>query len=936
MKNWKQSEIIAVVLLVMIVGFLAYVGIVTELERDLVGEAVVVPQTADKYGSSTPYFYGGKWHNTAPSNDVPYSLITYFSGAFGTTTYFLQEFDNKDMPIGQYFTYTPVTSGATPRETSSSWSGVPRDVGGGAYTHNGILYDESGNLVSSAPTAASTPAGEARAVIDSAPAAGGGGSLGTDEEAALARAEAAARAAVDEAGVFVPPSDTTSFKVSNTLRSSDTGTSSPVAGGVISRSVEGQTSPSSGYQRIDNQDGSIMHVPKAFGERRQVVWNGNLVQDAAGNVWTVLNNGNNGQTFTRTDGAGNVHIHDYRGGSSRYTVTGSDGKVKQAQINFQPVAPEIAREITSLDPDATYAPYRRTETAAGLITGVRITDVQGGMTQTRDVSYSKNTKTITDTTTTRSASGAAVTTRTIITTQLPGSGTARWSGTTTGQPGTLVITALGETYNLAQMTRDDTNGNYKSSDGRTTLTLPAGGTPKLTLADDYDTEDHEETFFYDNRKEVFDYDDGELEDIDIYYTNGDVTTWGDNTFGAYSDRSTRRYDAKGNIVSIDYFQGAFEKRPEPGTPQNSYMRVDAVLFDANGDGVTNEADIPVLAQREDVKGRIPGGQDALTFLSDVFKGADSNGDHIIDNAGVADTDEPQGIIELTSGRGVKVHTEEAAEKAGGELGDAQSTIEFDRFINGQSAAVDIGNKLADYRSRQGISNLLFGKAFLNDWREKLDRNFAKAYLGSEYWASEICANEFDVVGDSVAGIETAGGVFQFIGVAQGERAGGVPLLCDDTGKCRAGTCRERDNVCLDSAGDLIMQNFYKITYSVRAPADVGLTPYDDEEGAISFNIIVKGKQKTASLFTEFVNLKNGESSASKAPVPSPILHYSPIVYDEVCLVFGKKPLDRKGNHVNLRCNPIVASGGSFDNFRNNRDRNGAPNPSAQPEFNSDW
>ena len=184
------------------------------------------------------------------------------------------------------------------------------------------------------------------------------------------------------------------------------------------------------------------------------------------------------------------------------------------------------------------------------------------------------------------------------------------------------------------------------------------------------------------------------------------------------------------------------------------------------------------------------------------------------------------------------------------------------------------------------------------------------------------------------GIEAAEGVFQFIGTAQAEVAGSVPMLCDANKECKAGTCRRRDNACVDSNDKVILEHFYKITYGVRAPTDERFTPYYDEDGVISFNIVVQGKARTASLFTQFVNLESGENAANKAPKPSPILHYSPNIYDEVCLVFGKKPVDRKGKDVRNICNPIVQATGSFENFRRSSD---APSAfGSEPLFNTDW
>ena len=348
----------------------------------------------------------------------------------------------------------------------------------------------------------------------------------------------------------------------------------------------------------------------------------------------------------------------------------------------------------------------------------------------------------------------------------------------------------------------------------------------------------------------------------------------------------------------------------------TYMPVSSIIQDTNNDGKITRADANKVAL-------------------DNFDRFDLNKD------GEIDRDEEQSIAivsrDETTGKATSVdmvYTEDQIEKGNvptehkDGLQETQTANENNRFYTGRSDFAALGDLLANYKSRQAISNALFGDAFLNEWRESVDQFFAENYLGIDYWTSEICKDEFDVVGDSVVGIETAEGIFQFLGSIQGERSEQVPLLCNATGGCQVGSCRTADNVCVDQNNEIIQQFFYKITYSVVAPSDIKLTPYYDEEGAISFNIIISGPDKTAALFTGFIELDNGASDRNV------VVKYSPFTYDRVCIVFDKKAVDRKGDDVDEVCNVITISQKSFQNFVNNP---GAAQPGAgPPQFNPNW
>jgi hypothetical protein len=242
----------------------------------------------------------------------------------------------------------------------------------------------------------------------------------------------------------------------------------------------------------------------------------------------------------------------------------------------------------------------------------------------------------------------------------------------------------------------------------------------------------------------------------------------------------------------------------------------------------------------------------------------------------------------------------------------------------------------DYKPQTEASNLLFeGKGF-EKWKEDVDRTFSKVNLGTDYWSSEMCKSEFDVIGDSVLVLENTGGTFQFLGRIEGERSGLVPVICNATGECQTGSCRTFDNACVnnkntaDPSDDTILkQFFYKITYGVTAPSDQKLTPNVDEESAISFNILLTGKAESKSIFSDFIHLENGQ------PKRDVIVKYSSIEYDKLCLIFGKKAVDRHGKKIDQICNTMQLSEKSFVNFQNNAET-AASASSREPTLTTDW
>ncbi len=515
------------------------------------------------------------------------------------------------------------------------------------------------------------------------------------------------------------------------------------------------------------------------------------------------------------------------------------------------------------------------------------------------------------------------------TTLLDGGGTAEWtaSGGTDfdkdNAQGTLTIPdGRGGTETYANMKKD--GAGYKNADGTITADITPG---KTAITDKSGPLDYH-VIEIDANGDITDtewYSDGkEIDEKFIYHKNGDWSEVNNPNVinkGYTENEFTVRYGRDGQANRFTALGNDKEKR--------FFVPADKYFKDKNGD-------------RKVTRDEVPDADKNLFDKLDTNKNGEIDTLHVSgpgELTGSLTSSEDQGMVEVDkNGKGTDAKPENDIEQGGDSaFKKAQNENEWDRYTSGRSAAAYPAQFLDFIHGidASAISNALFGDEWLNKWREDVDKAFAKKYLGVDHWTSEICRQEYDMQGDSVAFVETNQGLFQFIGTVQADRSDAVPLLCNADTSCRRGTCRTRDHVCVDNNGNVINEFFYKISYGVVAPNDQKLTPYYDEKGAISFNIVIRGREKTETVFGDFVNLKNGESAAQKVPkeAQSPILHYSPIVYDEVCILFEKKPVDRKGEPVRQICNPIVAAGGSFVNFRGAQ---GQAQLSEGPAVNPDW
>lgn len=247
----------------------------------------------------------------------------------------------------------------------------------------------------------------------------------------------------------------------------------------------------------------------------------------------------------------------------------------------------------------------------------------------------------------------------------------------------------------------------------------------------------------------------------------------------------------------------------------------------------------------------------------------------------------------------------------------QKANEMNRFMTGRwfvSAIFGFIMGLSDYSALS--SALVTGKDW-TDWMERVDQTFSK-FLNVDYYISEICMDDYHRIGDEGHNvIETPDGFLQFIGHVEAERSGPIPKECPcaDDEVCRGNVCYK--------GNEMQSEFFYKVTYGVTAPSDIKLTP-EKEPGsltAITFSVYLGGPGPIGRyLFVHsgtstpyFYELENGQTQSGTGE--SAVLFYSSNVYDNICIMFGKAPLDAYRGRVESICNPISASQDSYLNWQ---------------------
>ncbi|MBT4110944.1 hypothetical protein HOE37_03745 [Candidatus Woesearchaeota archaeon] len=218
-----------------------------------------------------------------------------------------------------------------------------------------------------------------------------------------------------------------------------------------------------------------------------------------------------------------------------------------------------------------------------------------------------------------------------------------------------------------------------------------------------------------------------------------------------------------------------------------------------------------------------------------------------------------------------------------------------RFFAGDTEWQQTGAQVYDLLDLSGwnsISMALLGDSYATELASEIDQWFAGTVLDERFYSSAICyaLESYDVQGTDYAYIETPGGSFQAVASIQAEKTlEKNPMLCVENEEggfyCPSKLyCNEEDMFCYEDeyAEEPTVGYFYKITWGVSAPFDESLTPYSDEDGAISFNVYIGEKP----VYSKSVHLDNGETDGDK------INHYSATEYkiEKICIKWFKAPL----------------------------------------------
>ncbi len=196
----------------------------------------------------------------------------------------------------------------------------------------------------------------------------------------------------------------------------------------------------------------------------------------------------------------------------------------------------------------------------------------------------------------------------------------------------------------------------------------------------------------------------------------------------------------------------------------------------------------------------------------------------------------------------------------------------------RSIISEVERVLTEFNGLGYYATLFFDDDSLLAWRDSVDRIFASAYLGTEYWASGICSTYLDGEEKGIAYAETPQGMAQVGAHVEATRS--EPLIAQNS-----------------------TEFLYKITFNVRN-GDWENDPRAPEE--MHINVVLKG-QRTVTVFKQDQVVKRGSTFGKLGS--SAIVKFSPNLFSEVCLTFDKIPLRWKisGNEL---CNTIVEASGS--------------------------
>ncbi|MFH1317354.1 MAG: hypothetical protein ABII01_07575 [Candidatus Woesearchaeota archaeon] len=173
---------------------------------------------------------------------------------------------------------------------------------------------------------------------------------------------------------------------------------------------------------------------------------------------------------------------------------------------------------------------------------------------------------------------------------------------------------------------------------------------------------------------------------------------------------------------------------------------------------------------------------------------------------------------------------------------------------------DATRSLTQFRGLAGFSSLFIPDETLQEWREKVDQAFAKMYLGTEYWASKICASNIVLDDESLVYVETPDGLIGIAAHIEGEKIE-YPDLANNS-----------------------MKYIYKISYFVQNhPSSVQNEGFRLSDQDMIFNVEVIGPGVRNKIYPEDIELGTGQ--IKRVGPENLLVKESPFNYDKVCIVF---------------------------------------------------
>lgn len=199
---------------------------------------------------------------------------------------------------------------------------------------------------------------------------------------------------------------------------------------------------------------------------------------------------------------------------------------------------------------------------------------------------------------------------------------------------------------------------------------------------------------------------------------------------------------------------------------------------------------------------------------------------------------------------------------------------------------------------RGLSfyTLFLPDKFVQNWRDTVDRAFAKSYIGTEYWTSSICNCEFgslDIAGVKCVKPQSGQGV-AYTETPQGLAQVGAHIEATRT-----------EPIFNETNG---VSYIYKITLGVRN-GDSENDPRAPKNMSLNVVLYAAGKSLSesvsekisATLFKENQNVGRGSSFTKSGS--SSVIRESTVKYTKICLVFDQIPEKWKLDGKKL-CNSI--------------------------------